>query len=405
MSAVASLAGTHAAPGRRASYDAEAPLHTPAMQELARLAVEEFRPRGREYDKDCEMPVANIKALHERGWLSVAVSEALGGMGSNLDSADKATYLQAIRAIARGCPSTAHCFQVHAHTVWIMEKLGTPRQIDKFLKPALKEGRLAAFVGSEARRKHQYMMNTTARKVDGGWIINGEKNYATNASTMGFTIVIAAIEGIKEYLKNHVMLLITPDLKGVSMDRTWYRPAGMRAADSPVITLEDVFVPDENLLATPGAFPTGRWQGKYHLGFTSNYLGTTEGMYEWFLDYMKLKQRTKDPILHLRTGEIRVGLEGARALYHRAIAAWAEGDVTRAELLSIAAKSTAAHVAFDTSHKVIHCSGSTALFEEYPLARYLADLETHVLHAVHDRSAQILGAADLGENFDSTVQR
>jgi alkylation response protein AidB-like acyl-CoA dehydrogenase len=162
---------------------------------------------------------------------------------------------------------------------------------------------------------------------------------------------------------------------------------------------------DYNILAHPGTYPRGRWKGKYHLGFAANYLGATEGMYEWFLGYMKLKERTRDPILHLRTGEIPVDLEGSRALFHRAIAAWAEGDVTQVELLSIAAKSTAAHVAFEASHKIIHASGSTALFEEYPLSRYLADLETHVLHAVHDRSAQILGAANLVENFDSTVQR
>ena len=386
-------------------YNAEAVLETPDFKELNRLAIDEFRPRGREYDENCELPEKNIQALRERGWLSTAVSKALGGRGSNLDLEDKASYLQAIRTIARGCPSTAHCFQVHMHTIWIMEQLCTPRQLDQFLKPSLAEGRLAAFVGSEAKRKHQYMMSTTARKVPNGWIVNGEKNYATNASVMGFAIIFAAIEGVKDFMDNHLMVIITPDMKGVSVDKTWYRPSGMRAADSPIITLDNVFIPDENILATPGAFPKGRWQGRYHLGFTANYIGATEGMYGWFLEYMRMKERTKDPILQLRTGEMQIALEGARALFHRAIASWTEGNVTRSELLSISAKSTAAHVAFEVSHKLIHSAGSTALFDEHPLARYLADLETHVLHAVHDRSAIILGAAALGETFDSTVQR
>ena len=386
-------------------YSPEAVLETADMKELDRLATEEFRPRGRNYDLDCSLPSENIKALHERGWLTTTLSKSLGGRGSNLDSDDKATYLQAIRTIAHGCPSTAHCFQVHNHTMWIMEKLGTQRQIEKFVKPTAEKGLLSAFVGSEAKRRHMYMMNTVAKKVPNGWIVHGEKNYATNGAMMGFAIIFAAIEGVKDYLDNHLMIVITPDMKGVSMDHNWYRPNGMRAAASPVITLDQVFVPEENILSAPGAYPRGRWQGKYHLGFTANYLGATEGMYRWYLDYIKQKGRTKDPIIQMRTGEVRVALDGARALFHRAIASWTEGDVTRSELLSMAAKSSAAHVAFETSHKLIHAAGSTALFDEFPLSRYIADLETHVLHAGHDRTAQIVGAAELGESFDSTLQR
>src|SRR5688572_18118986 len=104
----------------------EEALKSPEMQALRQLALEEFRPRGREYDATYAMPERNLRALHERGWLSAAVSESLGGKGSNLDSGDKATYLQAIRSVARACPSTAHCLQVHLHTTWTMEKLGTP---------------------------------------------------------------------------------------------------------------------------------------------------------------------------------------------------------------------------------------------------------------------------------------
>ncbi|WP_428245384.1 acyl-CoA dehydrogenase family protein [Ferrovibrio sp.] len=386
-------------------YDPEAVLDTPELRELNRLAIEEFRPRGRAYDKNCDIPIENIKALHERGWLGTTVSKSLGGKESNLDAEDKATYLQALRSIARGCPGTAHCYQVHNHTMWIMEKLGTPRQIDKFVKPTLKEGLLTAFVGSEAKRRHMYMMNTTAKKVPGGWIVHGEKNYATNGAHMGFAIIFAAIEGVKDYLDNHLMVVITPDMKGVSMDHTWYRPNGMRAAPSPVITLDQVFVPDENILSVPGAYPRGRWQGKYHLGFTANYLGTTEGMYGWFVDYIKNKGRTKDPIIQMRAGEVRIALDSARASFHRAISSWTDGDVTRSELLSMAAKSMAAHVAFEASHKLVHAAGSTALFDEHPLSRYIADLETHVLHAGHDRTAQIIGSAELGEAFDSTLQR
>jgi alkylation response protein AidB-like acyl-CoA dehydrogenase len=250
-----------------------------------------------------------------------------------------------------------------------------------------------------------YMMNTQARKVDGGYIVRGEKNYATNGPMMGFAIIFCALEGVESYQDNHLMVIIEPDMEGVTVDNDWYRPNGMRSAASPVITLDDVFVPEQNVLGKPGDYPRGRWQGKFHLGFTANYLGTTEGMYNWYRQYVVGRGKGGSDLIQMRTGEMRVALDAAASVFHDAIRAFKTKSTTQAELLAMSAKSMAAHVAFELSHKIIHCAGSTALFDQFPLSRYLRDLETHVLHAGHDRSAQIIGQAELDQEFDSTLQR
>ncbi len=385
--------------------DPERPLHTDEMKALRQLAVTKFRERGRAYDVDCDMPLENIQELHEGGWLRNTLSRERGGRGSNLDTDDPATYLQAQRVIAQGCAGTAHCVQVTNHTAWCLEVLGTEDQKTRYLDPMLERPFLGAFVGSEAKRKHMYMMNTTAKKVDGGFVVNGEKNYATNGAAMGFAIIFVALEGSEDYNQNHQMIIIEPGMEGVTMDHTWYRPNGMRAAPSPIITLDNVFVTDKQFLGEPGAYPRLRWQGKFHLGFAATYLGATEGMYDWYLDYARQRGRGRDGIVQMRTGEMKIQLEAARALFHHAITCWKTKPVVEAELASMAAKSTIAHVAFELSHKIIHAAGSTALFDEYPLSRALRDLETHVLHAGHDRTAQIIGQAEMGESFDSTLQR
>ena len=380
-------------------------LESPEIKELEELALREFRPRGRMYDENCSMPMENLQSVFERGWLTATAPKEWGGKGSNLDTDDPAAYLQAIRVIARACSGTAHCCQLQNHTVWLLAALLTPEQRERYIDPMFKRMFLCASVGSEAKRRHMYMMNTQAKPVDGGWLINGEKNYATNGPAMSFAVIFAAVEGVKEYLDNHLMVIIEPDMEGVSVDNTWYRPNGMRCAPSPVITLNNVFVPARNVIAKPGAYPRGRWQGKYHLGFAANYLGTTEGMYNWYRGYVTERGKSKDPVIQLRTGEMKIAIQGAEALFHEAIMAWKTRSVVEAELISMAAKSTAAHVAFELSHKIVHASGSTAMFEEFPLSRYIRDLETHVLHAGHDRTAQIVGQAELGETFDSTLQR
>ena len=381
-------------------------LKTDKMRDLERMAVENFRPRGRDYDARSVMPMENIRELHEAGWLRATLPESFAGMNSNVDSdEDPATFLQGLRMIARGCPGTAHCYQVTNHCGWAIHALGTPEQHDLFLKPMLEKPHLGTFVGSEAKRNHMYMMNTTAKRVEGGYILRGEKNYATNGSALGFAIIFAAIEGVENFLDNHLMLIVTPEMKGVEIDTSWYRPNGMRCADSPIITLNDVFVPDNHVLGEPGDYPRKRWQGKFHLGFTANYLGATEGMYHWFLDYIVNKGKGEGELIQMRTGEMKIKLDGAASIFHDAIRAYRTRPIVEAELLAMAAKSIAADVAFELSHKIIHAAGSTALFDQFPLSRYLRDLETHVLHAGHDRTAQIIGQSELNQSFDSTLQR
>jgi alkylation response protein AidB-like acyl-CoA dehydrogenase len=398
------IAQDHPNMGIAGIMDPQLVARSPEILELERLAVEEFRPRGRQYDLNCEMPVENIQELFDRGWLQPVLPKAWGGKGSNLETDDPATYLQVIRALARGCSSTAHCLQVHNHALWFLNGVATEHQRRKYIMPVFEAPRLTAFVASEAKRKQQYMLSTQARRVAGGWVITGEKNYATNAPFMGFVLVAAAIENEPDYTKNHLVVIIPEGAEGMVLDNDWYRPNGMRAASSPIVQLNDVFVPDEDVVGDPGIYIRGRWQGKMHLGFTANYLGTTEGMYKWYLDYVRAKGRAKDPIIQLRTGEMKIALEAAAALFHRAIMTWKTGTVIEAELISQAAKSACASMAFEVSHKIVHASGSTAMFDEFPLSRYIRDLETHVLHAFHDKSAQTIGKSELGESFDSTTQ-
>ena len=119
----------------------------------------------------------------------------------------------------------------------------------------------------------------------------------------------------------------------------------MRACPSPEIYLNNVFIPHTHVLGEPGAYPKGRWQGRFHLGFTANYLGAIEGAYDWVLTNLKERGRGKDPFVQMRVGEAQTLLYGAQVVFEDAIASWTRGDVTQAELTSMKAKSICAHAA------------------------------------------------------------
>jgi alkylation response protein AidB-like acyl-CoA dehydrogenase len=107
----------------------------------------------------------------------------------------------------------------------------------------------------------------------------------------------------------------------------------------------------------------------------------------------------------LRVGEVKMQMDAAAAMFDSAVQGWRSADVVQAELRSMSAKSTAARTAFNTLQSVLYSAGATAQFEEHPLGRTARNIETFVVHAGHDRTAQIIGQAQLGATFDSTLQR
>ena len=79
--------------------DPEDALQTDEMRALEKMAIEQFRPRGRDYDARSVMPSENIQELHDAGWLTATLSKEIGGKGSNVDSDDPSTFLQGLRMI------------------------------------------------------------------------------------------------------------------------------------------------------------------------------------------------------------------------------------------------------------------------------------------------------------------
>lgn len=381
------------------------PLACTSQTQLRDLVRTQFRDVGAVAERERRVPIENLRKLHELGLWNAAASTALGGLDGALNGKKHGLFLDLLRTICSGDSPTGHCFQLHNHAVWQIETIGTPEQIEEILKPRLDSFSVFAAVGSEPGRVNMYEMNTRAVKVAGGWIVNGVKNFVTNGTIADIIITSVAIEGADGYFNNLQMMMIEPTMPGVSFDDSWYQPHGMRTALSPIMTLEDVFVPDLHVLGQPGDFARQRWQGRFHLGFAANYLGSMEGIFDWFVSYMQNRNKTDNTLVQLRVGEIALAIESAAALFEKAVENWRLRPVVEAELLAMSAKSNAAQTAFKVMQTIMYSAGATAQFDEHPLGRSVRNLETHVVHAGHDRTAQIIGQSKLGTSFDSTLQR
>jgi alkylation response protein AidB-like acyl-CoA dehydrogenase len=375
------------------------------IEKLDRLTTTVFRERAMRDEAEGRFPLENLRAIHDLGLLHVTAEPENGGYGGHLLGERPELFLDVLRRISRGDAATAHCYQLHNHTLWTLEGVGTPEQKERFVRPLTSRFGISASVGSEPGRVNMYEMKTKARRVDGGWIVNGVKNFVTNGEYSDIVIVVVAVEGVTDPIEGHMMVVLEPGMAGQSWDDDWYQPNGMRIARSPLLTLKDVFVPDSHVLGAPGTYPKQRWQGRFHLGFAANYLGSAEGLFDWFVDYAKGRGRIANPLVQLRTGEMRMQIDAARALFEKAVHSWKDGKIVEAELISMSAKTTAAHAALAIARGVLYSAGASAQFDEHPFGYFVRNIEMHCVHAGHDRTAQIIGQAALGETFDSTLQR
>lgn len=345
-----------------------------------------------DYDRRAVFPEKDIQALWRASLLSSTLDEDRGGQGYGIGGRDPLAMYLIIETLARVSPATAHCFQINANTCRLLSALATDSQIARWLKPMYEKGTLFVGSGAEPGGGRQ---STIARRVPGGWRVTGKKHYTTNATHAEWMMVLVRAED----LDTDLTLVIPTGAKGVRIDAQFWNPVGMRACVSPMLYLDDVFVPDEDVLGTPGEWFRGKWLAKINLGFTSNYLGTLYGMYDWLVPYLRDRSGRKNPIYQTHIGELKARINAARLTLRHALEV-SQTDMEQGLLLSNEAK----FMAVDALEAMIsignQAAGSTALFLDYPYQRLMRDAQVHLLHRRKHVGIQIVGQAALAEPYE-----
>ncbi|MEC9339925.1 MAG: acyl-CoA dehydrogenase family protein, partial [Pseudomonadota bacterium] len=185
------------------------------IEKVDQLAEERIAPRAAQYDQDAAVPVEDLKDLHQAGLLLACADRKWGGLGYGVHQEDPLCFFLTIERLARANPGTAHNFQVHNNCVQIICHSGRDEMIPKFLEPTKERAKMIPGAGSEPAMTSysaQGGLASTARKVDGGYLVNGIKHYATNASWSEWMWVGLLLEGTR----SDVTLMIPSDAEGVT---------------------------------------------------------------------------------------------------------------------------------------------------------------------------------------------
>jgi acyl-CoA dehydrogenase len=318
--------------------------HDELRDEIRRFVAEELRPRAADWERARWFPDEVFARLAEQGLLGIKYPVEYGGRG--LGYVEDAILAQELSRCGSGGLAAGIGAHVSIATppVW---KFGTDDQKQRFLAPAIRGERIGALGITEPGAGSDVAgIRTFARRVDGGYVVNGSKTFITNGVRAHF--VVTAVRTTEEGGHHGIsFLVIEKGMDGFSVSRKLEK-LGWHASDTAELAFEDVFVPEENLL--------GEENRGFHL-IMANFqwerlvmaLGAVGSM-EVVLDRVLEAAAGRAELRHT-VAELAVKLEVSRSLTNHALYLFADGhdairEVTEAKLLSQRSAVEVAETAF-----------------------------------------------------------
>ena len=346
-----------------------------AVRDAAReFALGEVEPIVDEYDEAQKFPREVMRKAGELGFLGVIFPEELGGAG--LGYVD---YVLVITELSKVDPSVG--ISVAAHNSLCSNhiyKFGNAEQHKRWLEPLARGEKIGAWsltepgAGSDAAGTR-----TRARKVDGGWILDGSKTFTTHGS-VGDTCVVFAVsdpEGPRHH--NISAFVLEKGMEG-------FRPGkkenklGIRASDTAEVIMENCFVPDDHLLGEAGEGFIQALQildgGRISIGALG--LGTAIGAYETALAYSKEREQFGKPIASFQAiafalAEMATRIAASEILLMAAALAMDRGTaVTR---LAAEAKLHTGETAVFCAERGVQIHGGYGFVKDYRAEKYFRD--------------------------------
>lgn len=346
--------------------------------ELCRdFAAKEIRPRGREVDEaDTVTPVDIFHKAAEVGITDFMIPEEFGGGGFT----DVFTQCLVQEELCWGDPGIGNLVCSNGFFSDPIMVLGTEDQKKRWLTPLTgPKSPMTSLATTEPESgSDAASIVTTATRVEGGYRINGQKAWISNAGAAEFYVIFAKTDPSKRS-GGVTAFLVHRDAPGMTFGEPM-KKMGQRAIVCREIFLDDVFVPEQDRLGEEG-------QGFYGLMGTFDIsrvvlgaaaVGAARAAYEYALDYAKTRKQFGVAIIEhqavaFRLAEMATRIESARLLVLHAARVIDSGAPARG--LAAMAKLTASETAMFVTHAAVQTLGGWGYSREYPVEQWMRDVK------------------------------
>jgi hypothetical protein len=368
---------------------------TPEQRSLLSLANElgrtKFAPRAAQWDREASFPFANYDDLHDAGLLALCVPKASGGGG-----ADYATYMMVAAEIGRFCGATALTWNMHiCSTMWTgvlsdgipmtpEQRAEHERRREIHFSRVVKDRAIYAqpFSEGSAAAAGRAPFGTTARKVDGGWLVNGRKIFASLSGAADYYGVLCTEDKGDEHpnVRDTLYLAVPATSEGFTIGGEW-DPLGMRGTVSRNLAFKDVFVSDDEQLMPRGIYYKGAqtWPAMFFT-LAPTYLGIANAACDFTVSYLRGEvpgeppvKRRMYPTKQVAVAQMRIQLETMKSVFARAIQEAAPNPSKDVRMRLYAAQYAVMEGANDICRLAIRTCGGQSMMKHLPLERLYRD--------------------------------
>jgi len=368
--------------------------HRLIQQTVRDFARQEVAPVAEELDRTKAFPYEIVRKLGALNLMGIPFPEEYGGGGG-----DTLAYALAVEELTRIDSSVAITLCAHTslgtQPIWLF---GSEEQKREWMPKLCSGEQLGAFgltepeAGSDAGNT-----KTRARQDDGHWVIDGAKQFITNAGTDISGVVTITAKTDDDEISNFIVPNGTP---GYEQGEP-YRKMGWNASDTRPLTFTECRVPEESLLGPRGAgfkqflhvLDIGR------IGVAAMGVGLAQGALDEALAYAKERKAFGQPISRFQAiqgklADISTEIEAARLLVYKA--ALLKDQQKNFTLTAAQAKLMTGRLAVRASEEAVQIHGGYGYIEEYPVCRFYRDAKILTIGEGTDEVQQMVIARALG---------
>lgn len=371
-----------------------------ALQEMIRtFAAREIAPHTAEWDRADHFPLDVFRKLGSLGVLGLPIPEAYGGGGASMGD-----YATVVEELAKADPGLSCAYSVHvsAHTRSVFE-FGTDEQKQKYL-PRLCSGELiGAFALTEPCCGSDASALRTKAVEDGDhFVLNGSKQWITNAQSAGLFLLFARTNQAEPGAKGVTAFLIEAGTPGLTLGRKTHK-MGMRTSETYDLVLTDCRVPRSAVLGrvNEGFAVAMKTLESGRVGIAAQAVGIAQAALEMAKKFANEREAFGKPInrfqgIQWKIADMTTRIHAARMLTYRA--AWLKDQGQPMNQEGAMAKLYASRIAREATNESLQIHGGYGYTDEFGIERLYRDAKvTEIYEGTSEIQKIVISRALLGK--------
>ncbi len=364
---------------------------------IKKYRLEKIEPFMEHDDAEEKFRFEIFKELGELGLTGITTNEKYGGMSLGYQD-----FCVVLEEIAKSSVAYAVTVSVSSMVQSILEKFGNESQKEKYLPPLASGEEIGSFCLSESHSgSDAAALRTTAKKTEGGYILNGSKMWISSAGFAKTYIVMARTGG--EGAKGVSAFIVRDGMDGFSYGKKEQK-MGWRASHTREVLFENCFVPEENLLAAEGEgfkiAMSALDRGRITIGAIA--VGLSQRALDEAVTYSLERQQFKQAIFNFQglqwmMADMACEIESSRLLVNKAAMDFDSGSINTK--LSSMAKMKATDTAMKVTTDAVQIHGGVGYTKEYPVERFMRDAKVLQIVEGTNQVQKIVIARELKKEY------